>query len=144
MRPLDADLEEAVASERFVLTALVAFAVLALALAAVGTYGVLTCAASERKREIAIRMALGARPAAVKHDLLGRGLLLATAGIALGAAAAWLLGRYLESFLFGISAHDPLAFGVSALVLIATALAASYLPARRASLDDPWTTLRSE
>jgi predicted permease len=144
MRPLDADLEEAVASERFVLVGLVAFAVVALALAAVGTYGVLSCAASERKREIAIRMALGAPPSAVKHDLLGRALLLASAGIALGAAGAWLLGNYLESFLFGISAHDPLAFGVSALVLVATALAASYLPARRASRADPWSTLRSE
>ncbi len=144
IRPLEADLEEAVASERFVLVALAAFALLALALAAVGTYGVLSCAAGERKREIAIRVALGARPSSVKHDLLGRALLLACAGIALGGAAAWLLGSYLESFLFGISAHDPLAFGVSALVLVATALAASYLPARRASRADPWSTLRAE
>jgi ABC-type antimicrobial peptide transport system permease subunit len=144
MRPLEADLEEAVASERFVLSALGAFALLALALAAVGTYGVLSCAAAERKREIAIRMALGARPVEVKNDLLGRGLLLACAGIALGGAAAWILGSYLESFLFGISAHDPLAFGVSALVLVATALAASYVPAHRASKADPWSTLRSE
>jgi predicted permease len=144
MRTLEADLEEAVASERFVLVTLAAFALLALALAAVGTYGVLSCAAGERKREIAIRMALGARPAAVKHDLLGRALLLASFGIALGGAAAWLLGSYLQSFLFGISAHDPLAFGVSALVLVATALAASYLPARRASRADPWSTLRAE
>jgi hypothetical protein len=144
VRTLEADLNEAVSSERFVLVALAAFALLSLALAAVGTYGVLSCAAGERKREIAIRMALGARPAAVKHDLLGRALLLASAGIALGGAAAWLLGSYLESFLFGVSARDPLAFGVSALVLIVTALAASYLPARRASRADPWSTLRAE
>jgi ABC-type antimicrobial peptide transport system permease subunit len=144
MRPLEADLEEAVASERFVLSALGAFALLALALAAVGTYGVLSCAAGERKREIAIRMALGARPVEVKNNLLGRGLLLACAGIALGGAAAWILGSYLESFLFGISAHDPVAYGVSALVLVATALAASYVPAHRASRADPWSTLRSE
>jgi predicted permease len=144
MRPLEADLEEAVASERFVLVALGAFALLALALAAVGTYGVLSCAAGERKRELAIRMALGARPAAVKNDLLGRALLLAGCGIAIGAAAAWILGSYLESFLFGISARDPLSFGVSALVLVATALAASYVPAHRASKADPWSTLRSE
>ncbi len=144
LRPLEADLDQAVASERFILVALVAFAFLALALAAVGTYGVLSCAAGERRREIAIRMALGARPAAVAQDLLGRALLLACTGIALGGSAAWLLGSYLESFLFGISAHDPLAFGVSALVLVATALAASYLPARRASRANPWSTLRSE
>ncbi|HEY7699870.1 MAG TPA: ABC transporter permease, partial [Vicinamibacteria bacterium] len=144
MRPLEADLEEAIASERFVLVALGAFAFLALALAAVGTYGVLSCAAGERRREIAIRMALGARPAAVKHDLLGRALLLASSGIALGSAAAWLLGSYLESFLFGVSAHDPFAFAVSAVVLVATALASSYLPARRASRADPWAILRSE
>jgi predicted permease len=144
MRPLEADLQEAVASERFVLVALAAFALLALALAAVGTYGVLSCAAGERRREIAIRMALGARPAAVKHDLLGRALLLALLGIGFGGAAAWLLGTYLESFLFGVSARDPLAFGVSALLLLSTALAASYLPARRASKADPWATLRSE
>ncbi len=144
MRPLEADLEEAVASERFVLVALGAFALLALALAAVGTYGVLSCAAGERRREIAIRMALGARPATVKHALLGRALVLASAGVVLGGATAWLLGSYLQSFLFGVSAHDPLAFGVSALVLIATALAASYLPARRASRADPWSTLRAE
>jgi len=144
MRPLEADLEEAVASERFVLVALAAFALLALALAAVGTYGVLSCAAGERKREIAIRMALGARPSAVKHALLARALLLAFAGVVLGGATAWLLGSYLQSFLFGVSAHDPLAFGVSAVVLVATALAASYLPARRASTADPWSTLRAE
>jgi predicted permease len=144
MRPLEADLEEAVASERFVLVALGAFALLALALAAVGTYGVLSCAAGERKREIAIRMALGARPASVKNDLIGRGLFLAATGIAIGAAAAWILGSYLESFLFGISARDPLSFGVSALVLVVTALAASYVPAHRASRADPWSTLRSE
>jgi putative ABC transport system permease protein len=144
LRPLQADLEQAVASERFVLVSLVAFALLALALASVGTYGVLSCAAGERKREIAIRMALGAPPAEVKRDLLGRALVLALAGVGLGAAAAWLLGSYLESFLFGISARDPLAFGVSATALIATALAASYLPASRASRADPWSTLRSE
>ncbi len=144
MRPLQAELDEAVASERFVLVALAAFALLALALAAVGTYGVLSCAAGERKREIAIRMALGARPAAVKHSLLGRALVLACGGVALGGATAWLLGSYLQSFLFGVSAHDPLAFGVSAMVLIAAALGASYLPARRASKADPWSTLRAE
>ena len=144
MRPLEADLDEAVASEKFVLVALGAFAFLALALAAVGTYGVLSCAAGERRREIAIRMALGARPASVKHALLGRALLLACAGIVLGGATASLLGSYLQSFLFGVSAHDPLAFGVSAVVLVATALAASYLPARRASRADPWSTLRAE
>ena len=144
MRPLEADLEQAVASERFILVALAAFALLALALAGVGTYGVLSCAAGERRREIAIRMALGARPAAVKHALVGRALLLACAGIVLGGATAWLLGSYLQSFLFGVSAHDPLAFGVSAVVLVATALAASYLPARRASRADPWSTLRAE
>ena len=115
-----------------------------LALAAVGTYGVLSCAAGERKREIAIRMALGAMPGSVKNDLLGRGLFLAATGIAIGAAAAWILGSYLESFLFGISARDPLSFGVSALVLVVTALAASYVPAHRASRADPWSTLRSE
>jgi predicted permease len=144
LRPLESDLEQALASERFVLVALVAFAFLALALASVGTYGVLSCAAGEREREIAIRMALGAPPAGVKRDLLGRALFLALAGCGLGAAAAWLLGSYLESFLFGISARDPLAFGVSATVLLVTALAASYLPASRASRNDPWSTLRSE
>ncbi|MGH9388276.1 MAG: FtsX-like permease family protein, partial [Vicinamibacteria bacterium] len=144
VRPLEADLDEAVASEKFVLVALGAFAFLALALAAVGTYGVLSCAAGERRREIAIRMALGARPASVKHALVGRALLLAGAGIVLGGTAAWLLGSYLQSFLFGVSAHDPLAFGVSAVVLVATALAASYLPARRASRADPGSTLRAE
>jgi putative ABC transport system permease protein len=144
MRPLQADLQEAVASEKFVLVALAAFALLALALAAVGTYGVLSCAAGERKREIAIRMALGARPAAVKQALLVRALVLACGGVVLGGATAWLLGSYLQSFLFGVSAHDPFAFGVSAVVLIATALASSYLPARRASRADPWSTLRAE
>ncbi|MGH9322376.1 MAG: ABC transporter permease [Vicinamibacteria bacterium] len=144
MRPLEVDLERAVAAERFVLVALAGFALLALALAAVGTYGVLSCAAGERRREMAIRMALGAKPRTVTRDLLGRALALSSLGIALGAGAAWFLGRYLESFLFGISAHDPLAFLVASSVLVATALAASYLPARRASRADPWTTLRAE
>jgi predicted permease len=144
MRTLEQDLDEAVASERFVMTTLGVFAFLATALAAVGTYGVLSCAAAERKREIAIRMALGARPRSVTADLVGRGLALAVAGVALGALAAFVLGRYLESFLYGVTARDPLAFGLAALVLLFTSFAASYLPARRAAKSDPWTTLRAE
>jgi predicted permease len=144
MRRLEQDLDEAVASEKFVMTALGVFAFLATALAAVGTYGVLSCAAAERKREIAIRMALGARPRSVTTDLVGRGVALAGAGVALGALAAFVLGRYLESFLYGVTTRDPLAFGLAALVLLFTSFVASYLPARRAAKSDPWTTLRAE
>jgi predicted permease len=144
LRTLEEDLEEAVASEKFVMTALALFAFLATALAAVGTYGVLSCAAAERKREIAIRMALGAKPRSVVADLVLRGVALAGAGVAIGAIAAFVLGRYLESFLFGVTPRDPLAFGLGALVLLSTSFAASYLPARRAGKSDPWGTLRAE
>jgi ABC-type antimicrobial peptide transport system permease subunit len=105
---------------------------------------VLSCAAGESRREIAIRMALGARPRTVTRDLVGRGLVLAASGVAPGASAAWVLRRYLESFLYGVSARDPAAFALAALVLVATALGASYLPARRAAKSDPWTALRAE
>ena len=121
-----------------------AFAFLALCLAAVGIYGVVSDAVNRRTREIGLRMALGARAGDVMRLVMRRSFLLALAGIAAGTGAgAWLV-RYLASQLFGVAPGDPLTFGGAALVLLAVALAATYLPARRAIRIDPVAALRCE
>ena len=135
---------ESIARDRFFTFLFGAFGALALGLAAVGIYGVLTYAVSQRTQEIGVRMALGARGTDVVRMMVGKGMLLVGAGAALGTGAALLLSRVLESRLYGISATDPLAF-IAALGFFATvALLASYLPARRASRVDPMVALRTE
>lgn len=120
------------------------FGLLSLALAAIGIYGVMSCAVAARTREIGIRIALGANAADVLRDTLRRGLALALVGVALGAAAALGLARLTKSLLFGVSASDPSTYlGVTAL-LLAAALLACYLPARRATRIDPVAALRCE
>ncbi len=120
------------------------FAAVALALGAIGVYGVLAFTVSERTREIAVRMALGARTGEVLRLVLRRGLLLVLAGNAIGVASALAVTRLLSAMLFGVSAADPLTFAVVTATLIVTALAASYLPARRAARVEPMTALRHE
>ena len=129
---------------RFRATVIGAFAVLALLLAAVGVYGLITYSVAQRTREIGIRVALGARPAQVLMTALREGFVLAATGIAIGLAAALALTRVLSAFLFGIRATDPRMIAAAALVLLAVALAAAYVPSRRALRVDPLTALRAE
>jgi putative ABC transport system permease protein len=129
---------------RFYTALLGCFAVVALALAMLGVYGVTAFSVAQRRREIGIRMALGARRGSVMGLVLGQALLLAGMGVALGLAAALAIARVAASLLFGVSATDLGSFAGGALLLVALAMVASYLPARRASRLDPVLALAAE
>ncbi|MEK6323149.1 MAG: FtsX-like permease family protein [Acidobacteriota bacterium] len=117
---------------------------LALALAAVGLYGVMAYTVSQRTREIGMRMALGAQPRDVLRLLLSQGLRLVAIGVALGVAGGEAVSRALSALLFGLSPFDPIAYVSVSLFLVAVALVATYLPARRATKVDPMIALRYE
>jgi len=144
VRAMDDIIDESAGGRRLVVALLSAFAALALALAAVGVAGVMAYAVSERTREIAIRMALGARPRDVSADVLRRALRLAAAGVFLGSILALIATRVMRSLLFEVSPTDPLVLGSAAALLLAVAAAAAYWPARRAAGVEPLTALRSE
>ncbi|MDP9323694.1 MAG: FtsX-like permease family protein, partial [Acidobacteriota bacterium] len=137
-------LKESVAEPRFRTLLLGAFALMAVILAAVGVYGLISYSVAQRTREIGIRMALGAQARQVMLPVLREGLRLALAGIAIGLAGSVAMSRVLNDFLFGIDATDPLTYGVVALLLLAVAVLASYIPSRRALRVDPITALRAE
>lgn len=120
------------------------FGTVGLLLAVVGIYGVVAYHVSQRTREFGIRLALGASPARLIHVVLSRGAKLIAIGIAAGAVFALLLGMAARSFLYGIDAHDPVTFGGVSLLLAVVALAATYVPARRAASVDPLNSLRTE
>ncbi len=120
------------------------FSMVALILASLGVYGVIACSVAERKREMGIRIALGAYPSEVRDMVLVQGLRLTLLGMALGLAGAAAATRLMEGFLFGVSANDPLTYLATCVVFIAVALVASYVPARRAMRVDPMTALREE
>lgn len=136
------DLAQAVAAPKLRTLLLALYAALALALAAIGIYGVISVSVVQRTREIGIRLAVGALPRTVLRLFLGRGCVLAGLGLTLGLVGAVVLNRLARSLLFSVSPTDPLVFGGTALLLGATALLASYLPARRAARIDPMVTLR--
>ena len=120
------------------------FAMLALILAAVGVYGLISYTVTQRTREIGIRVALGAAPGQILGPVIREGVLLALAGIGLGLAGALAAMRALTAFLFGVGASDPLTFAGVALLLLLVATAASYIPSRRALRVDPMIALRAE
>ncbi len=144
VRPLAAVVSASEARPRFLALALTLFASVALALAAVGIYGVIAYAVAQRTREIGIRLALGARPRGVLTLVLGGGLVLTAGGVLLGLAGAFAVTRFLDGFLFGVASTDAATYAGVAALLAAVATLASYVAARRATRVDPLVALRSE
>lgn len=137
-------LSEWVAPRRFTMTIMIAFGAIALLSAAVGLYSVLAYAVSLRTREIGVRVALGAAPKQVAAMIMREGLGLTILGVVTGLTGAYFLTRFMESVIFGIKAFDITTFATVSLLLAATALLASYIPARRASRVNPSEALRAE
>jgi putative ABC transport system permease protein len=133
-----------IAWPRFLTTLLALFAAVALALAAVGVYGVMSYAVAQRTREMGIRIALGARPVDVRRMVVAQGMTLALGGIALGIGATLVLARTLRALLYDVAPRDPLTLGGVSVVLALVALAACWIPARRATGADPLRALRQE
>ena len=131
-------------NRKFVMLLLGQFAAVALVLAGVGLFGVLSYAVSRRTREIGVRMALGARAADVLAMVVRQGMTLTAIGLVIGAGAALAATRAMAGLLFGVGAADPPTYAALALVLAAVALLACWLPARRAARVDPMVALRSE
>jgi putative ABC transport system permease protein len=137
-------IEQATEVPRLSMILLASFGTIALVLVVVGIYGVLSYLVSQRRQEIGVRMALGATSGDVLRLIVGHAMALTAAGLAIGMAASWALTRSLQTLLFGISPHDPATFASIAVLVAAIALAASYLPGRRATEVDPAIALRQE
>jgi predicted permease len=144
VRPMTARVAESLARRRFSMLLLTLFAVLALGLAAIGTYGVMACNVSQGTREIGIRIALGATPRRILWMVVGQGLLVAGAGALAGIVGAVAMTRLVRTLLFGVHTTDPLTFVAVIALLAAVALVASGLPARRAARVDPVAVLKGE
>lgn len=141
---LESYVSDAMAQSRFMLALIGVFAVLALVLASLGLYGVLSYSARQRTREIGVRVAFGANEGDVVRLMLTQGMAVALAGIAVGLVASWALTRVVTSLLVGVGARDPFTFVGVPVLLLAVAAVASYIPARRASGVDPVEALREE
>ncbi len=144
MRTMKEIVERSVAQPRFTMLLLGLFGGIALALAAIGIYGIVSYGVKRRTREIGIRIALGASPANVLRLVVAQGMRLALIGLALGVLGAFLATRLMARLLYGISATDPLTFAAISVLLAAVAFVASWLPARRAVLTDPTAALRAD
>lgn len=141
---MDALVEGSTGPRRFAMLLLGGFALLALTLASIGLYGVMSYSVTQRTRELGVRMALGAETSEVLGLVLRQGLRLALVGVGIGLVASLLMTRLLKNMLYDLSATDPVTFASISLLLIVVALLASYLPARRATKVDPMVALRAE
>ena len=144
VRTMDRAVADATATRRFAMLLQSLFALVALSLAVVGLYGVLAFTVARRTAEIGIRMALGAERADVRRMVVGQGMGLVTIALALGLGGALATGRLLGSLLYGVSPRDPVTYAIVVGVLIAVALLACWIPARRAARIDPLEALRYE
>jgi putative ABC transport system permease protein len=144
VKPMDRVIAESVDPPRFVMLLMIVFAGLALTLAAVGIYGILTFSVSHRRREIGVRLALGAQPSAMLAMIVREGVGLTLAGCAIGVAGALIAGRALSGFLFDVAAWDPATLAGVLVVVLAVAVAACVAPGRRAANEDPASALRME
>jgi putative ABC transport system permease protein len=144
LKTMDAVVSDAVAGPRFRTLLIGAFGALAILLAAVGIFGVISYLVSQRTRELGIRIALGAQPRDVRRVVMGRALTLTLLGVALGLAGAWALRSWLGTVLFEISPTDPVTLATAAALVVATASLAAYMPARRATHIDPMVACRAE
>ncbi|MGH7555495.1 MAG: FtsX-like permease family protein, partial [Longimicrobiales bacterium] len=136
------DVSDAIAQDRTTMVLLAGFSAVALLLAAAGVYGILALQVGHRRPEIGIRLALGARPAAVASAVVGRAIRLGLLGIAAGTAAGLALTKYMSSLLYEVKASDPQTFVLTGLILLGVALVASWIPARRATRVDPVEVVR--
>ncbi|MEO1088760.1 MAG: FtsX-like permease family protein [Acidobacteriota bacterium] len=144
VRPFEELVATSLDQPRFTMSLLGAFATLALALAMVGLYGILSYSVAQRQQELAIRMSLGAEPARLQQLVVRQGLWLVGLGLAFGLPAAYGASKLLQSQLFGVGAVDPKAYLGAVAVLTCSALLSAWLPALRASRVDPMALLRSE
>ncbi len=141
---LEQTLSESVAPRRFNMAVLGIFAAIALVLAAVGVYGIMAFSVTQRTHEIGVRMALGAERRAVLGLIVRQGLAFTLTGVMIGIGGAWVLTRFLTSFLYAVRPTDPATFLVVSAVLVAVSILATYIPARRATKVDPMVALRYE
>jgi putative ABC transport system permease protein len=144
IRSMQEILGQTFARQRFSALLLSGFSITALLLAAIGIYGVLAYSVSERTREIGVRVALGAEPGQIAALIVGDGARPVLAGVAIGIGGALALSSLLKSLLFGVGPRDPLTFVIAPFVLMAVALIAAYVPARRAARLDPMQALRTQ
>jgi putative ABC transport system permease protein len=142
--PMSAYVADGLAQARLSLGLMTAFGAAALLLAVVGVYGVISYSVGQRTREIGIRIALGARPDAVRNAILAQGLKLILPSLAIGSAAAWVLSQFIAGLLYETKAADPVTFGATVAMLLAVAFAGCYIPARRATSVSPLAAIRTE
>jgi ABC-type antimicrobial peptide transport system permease subunit len=142
IKTMDDVVEASLGQRRLTMRLLEVFAGVALLLAVIGIYGAISYSVAQRTQELGIRRALGAQQSDILRLVLGQGLGLTAAGVAIGAGGAFALTRILNSLLFHVSATDPATFGGVALLFVVVALAACYIPARRATRIDPMAALR--